>query len=120
MVLLYQLDVTTDITDIMLPFELRTPTEIGKALARRVKRHRLERGWTQEEVVQRSGMAIDTYRKFERTGQISLARLIRLATIFDALGGIEHLFPESPANSIAELEEKELKATRKRGKRADA
>ncbi len=104
----------------MLPVELWTPAEIARGVAGRVKQHRLERAWTQQEVAERSGIAIDTYRRFERTGHISLDRLIRLATIFDMLRGIEQVFPTARANSIAEMEEAEAKTKRRRGKRSDA
>ena len=88
-------------------------------LARRVKARRLERGWTQQEIADRSGIALATYRRFERSGRISLERLLKLAVILDAQAGFDDLFAAPPARSLSDLEDEEHR-TRKRGKRSDA
>ncbi|HEX8431010.1 MAG TPA: helix-turn-helix transcriptional regulator [Longimicrobium sp.] len=89
-------------------------------LARRVKALRLDRGWTQQELADRSGIALPTYRQFERTGSISLERMLKLAVILDARAGFDQLFVRPPARSLAELEAATQRQTRKRGKRRDA
>ena len=104
----------------MLPIELQTPLEIRRALARRVKALRLERGWTQQEVAERAGLALATYRIFERSGRISLDRLLKLALIFEARSGFDQLFAPKPVRSLAELEQRVERPSRKRGKRSDA
>jgi transcriptional regulator with XRE-family HTH domain len=93
---------------------------MARTLARRAKALRLERGWTQNEGAGRAGVALATYRLFERTGRISLERLLKLAVILDALGGFEQLFTRGPARSLAELEQRTEGASRKRGRRGDA
>ncbi|TVR62991.1 MAG: XRE family transcriptional regulator [Gemmatimonadales bacterium] len=103
----------------MLPLELRRPREIASLLARRVKALRLERGWTQQEIADRSGISLATYRRFERSGQVSLERLLKLAVILDAQGGFEDLFALPPARSLSDLEAYD-RPRRKRGKRRDA
>jgi transcriptional regulator with XRE-family HTH domain len=108
------------ITGNMLPFELQTPRDIARTLSRRVKALRLERGWTQHETAERAGLALATYQRFERTGRISLERLLKLAVILDARGGFERLFVTGPAQSLAELEQRLERPSRKRGKRSDA
>jgi transcriptional regulator with XRE-family HTH domain len=104
----------------MLPIELQTPRDITRNLARRVKALRLERGWTQQEVAERAGLALATYRIFERSGRISLDRLLKLAIIFDARSGFEQLFAPKAIRSLAELEQRVERPSRKRGKRSDA
>lgn len=104
----------------MLPIELQTPRDIAHTLARRVKALRLERGWTQEETAERAGLTLGTYRRFERTGRISLERLLKLAVILDARSGFDRLFAAGPAGSMADLEQRVRRSTRKRGKRSDA
>ena len=106
--------------DKMLPFEIQSQREIARALARRVKVLRLERGWTQQETAERAGLALATYRRFERSGRISLDRLLKLAVILNARGDFERLFVAAPAKSLAELEQRSLQPSRKRGKRSDA
>ncbi|MEX0893809.1 MAG: helix-turn-helix transcriptional regulator [Gemmatimonadota bacterium] len=103
----------------MLPIDLQSPRDMARMLARRVKGLRLGRGWTQQETAERAGIAPATYRRFERTGQISLDRLLKLAVILDARAGFDQLFPRSPAQSLAELEQR-AQQPRKRGKRRDA
>jgi transcriptional regulator with XRE-family HTH domain len=104
----------------MLPAELQSPREIAHSIAARVRALRLERGWTQEEIAARSGIALATYRAFERTGQISLVRLMQLAVILDAQPGLKHLFALPPARSLDDLERQEALTSRKRGRRRDA
>jgi transcriptional regulator with XRE-family HTH domain len=104
----------------MLPISLQTPRDIGLALAHRVKTLRLERGWTQEELAERAAITLATYRRFERTGRISLERLLKLAVVLDARDGFDQLFIAGPAASLAELERRARPAARKRGRRSDA
>lgn len=111
---------TLELFDNMLPLHLQAPREIARTLARRVKLLRLERGWTQQETAERAGLALATYRRFERTGRISLERLLKLAVVLDAHGDFEHLFTTAPARSLVELEQRSKGPSRKRGKRSDA
>lgn len=104
----------------MLPLELQTPRDLARVLAHRIKGLRLDRGWTQQELAERAGLALATYRRFERTGQISLERLLRLAVVLDARAGFDQLFVRSPVQSLAELEQRAERQVRKRGKRRDA
>ena len=101
----------------MLPIDLRTPGEIGRLLAGRVRALRLERGWTQQEMAERAGLTLATYRRFERTGRIALERLLRIAVILDAREGFDHLFALPPARSLADLAERTRQPSRKRGRR---
>lgn len=89
-------------------------------LAERVKTLRIDRGWTQEELAERAGLRLATYRRFERTGHVSLERLLKLTVVLDARAGFERLFVRSPASSLAELEQRSERQARKRGKRRNA
>lgn len=104
----------------MLPIELQTPRDMARMLARRVKALRLDRGWTQQEIAERAGLTLATYRRFERTGRISLERLLKLAVILDARAGFDQLFIRAPARSLADLEQRAERRTRKRGQRGNA
>lgn len=89
-------------------------------LAGRVKALRLDRGWSQRETAERAGLALATYRRFERTGRISLERLLKLAAILDARAGFDQLFALPRARSLNELEERTRLPARKRGRRYDS
>lgn len=103
----------------MIPIELKSTDEISQMLARRVKARRLERRWTQQEIADRSGIALATYRRFERSGRISLKRLLKLAQVLDAQADFDRLFAPPPARSLSELEAVD-RPTPKRGRRRDA
>lgn len=104
----------------MLPLELQTPREIARTLATRVRTLRLHRGWTQQEAAERAGLTLASYRRFERTGSISLERLLKLAVMLNAYAGLDQLFAPPPARSLAELEKLDALTARKRGRRRDA
>ena len=89
-----------------------TPGEIVRAVADKMRVLRLEAGWSQEELAHRAGIAPDTYKHFERTGQVSFERLVRAAVALGRADEIEAIF-EKP-ESIEELEEEAPK--RKRGR----
>lgn len=91
------------------------PEEIGRELAQRVRQLRLAQGWTQLEFARRAGIALSTLRVFERTGKISLERLVMLASTLHALEAFEALFQLPRATSLAEIEARHPK--RQRGRR---
>ena len=64
---------------------LRSHAELAVALATRIRARRLQRGRTQAELAARAGLKQPTYVLFERTGQISLLRLIKVLEILDLL-----------------------------------
>jgi transcriptional regulator with XRE-family HTH domain len=73
----------------MLSF--KSDSEIALQLAARVKARRLRRVWTQAEMSQRAGIKVPTYIHFERTGQISLLRLLKILNILDLLPEFERI-----------------------------
>lgn len=104
----------------MLPVELQTPREIAGSIAQRAHRLRLHRGWTQQEAAARAGVTLASYRRFERSGSISLDRLLRVAVALGAYEGLDQLFAPPPAASLADLERLDASETRKRGRRRGA
>ena len=104
----------------MLPLELQTGREIAATIAGRARVLRLDRGWTQQEIADRAGVTLASYRRFERTGSISLDRLLKVAVALGAYGGLDQFFAPPPAATLAELERLEAAESRKRGRRRDA
>lgn len=105
-----------DITDNKLSFDIISPEGKAIALAERVKARRLEMNLTQEGLSVRSGLPLATYRRFERTGMISLDGLLHIAYALDALNDFDRLFESRKYASLDEALEANLKS-RKRGKR---
>jgi len=105
-----------DIIDNILSFDTISPKAKANALAERVKTRRLEMNLTQEGLSVRSGLPLATYRRFERTGKISLDGLLRIAYALDALNDFDLLFESRKYASMDEALEANHK-NRKRGKR---
>jgi len=93
-----------------------TPSEICKSVALRVKSRRLELNLTQSGLAARAGVNIETYRKFERTGEISLLSLVKLAIALDVTTDFAALFAQKQYQSLDDLLEVE-KSKRKRGQK---
>jgi len=70
---------------------------LGEAAAS-LRAHRQALGWRQADLASRSGVAIATLRRFERTGQIGLSGFAKLlVTLGLADGLLEALKPSSAA-----------------------
>lgn len=98
---------------------LVTPAKAQKKLAEQARARRLQMELTQEGLAERSGVALPTLRKFERTGALSLESFLRLHMV---LGGLEDILKatqvkDTPFASIDDVLEKSGNPTRKRGKR---
>lgn len=85
-------------------------------MAERVKTRRLEMNLTQEGLSVRSGVPLATYRRFERTGKVSLDGLLHIAYALDALDDFDQLFASRKYASLDEALDADQK-NRKRGKR---
>lgn len=73
------------------------PYSPALSIAQRVRTERLTRGWTQPQLAERAGLSVATYRLFERTGQISLHRLLAIASAFGFGPESFAFFPPSDA-----------------------
>ena len=92
------------------------PQEVAARIAGQVKARRLEMNLTQEGLCVRAGIKLPTYRRFERTGEISLKGLLQIAFALNALRDFETLFAQKQYQSLDEvLAESNVK--RKRGKK---
>ena len=68
---------------------LKTPTEVMKDVALRVKSKRLALNLTQEGAALRSGVSLGSLKRFESTGQISLESLLKLAHAVNSLSDFD-------------------------------
>jgi transcriptional regulator with XRE-family HTH domain len=102
--------------DNILLFDNNSLEGKSKALAARAKARRLEMNLTQEGLSVRADIPLATYRRFERTGKISLEGLLHVAYALDALDGFDALFNAPRYASLDEALNTTQK-NRKRGKR---
>lgn len=86
------------------------PIEIQKEIARKEKERRREKGITQEEMARRADLSLSSLRRFEQTGEISFASLIRIGSVLDDEKAFLGLFAPQEFKTMRELlEEKRRK-----------
>ncbi|MES2920206.1 MAG: helix-turn-helix transcriptional regulator [Verrucomicrobiota bacterium] len=89
--------------------------EVGQQL----KRLRLAQGWTQEELSERSGVAVSTLKLLEAKGQGSFQRLIRVAVILGVDGERRGLFANTSFESIEAVKLSERQRAPRRRKEVE-
>lgn len=94
-----------------------SPKDICKDISGRVKTRRLELNLTQSGLSNRAGVNIETYRKFERTGEISLLNLVKLAMVMEMSTDFNVLFAQTQYQNLDDLLGAEFN-TRKRGNKS--
>ncbi len=79
---------------------LRSHLEVMLDLAVRVRALRLAENITQKALAGRVGVAVGTIKRFEKTGEIQLNHLLRIALVFGRLDEFDRLFcpPDKPAS----------------------
>ena len=92
------------------------PKDLSADIAKRVTALRLQRAWTREVLAEHSGVNVYTLKHFERTGQISLHRLISIAQALDVFGEVERLFKPRHRVDVNNWQV-EPQVMRKRGRR---
>ncbi len=80
---------------------------------------RLELGLTQAGLSRRSGVALATLRKFERTGSISFSSLLNLALVLDYLDKLDNAFEPIKVkfNTMEDIKKIQKKAKQKKRQR---
>ena len=86
-----------------MAFVWETPEEIDLALARRLKGIRKRRGFSQEQLSERSNVSYGSLKRFETTGQISLLSLTKLAVALGCEDELRELFTNVVYRNIEEV-----------------
>src|SRR4051812_49156973 len=92
-----------------------TPVEAQRELASRARAVRLELRFTQATLATRAGVALPTLRRFERTGEVSLKYLLRIAHALGRLDEFTSILRPAPPMTMAELEALVDRPRRQRG-----
>lgn len=84
-------------------FNQKTPGEIDKLIAGRIREIRKRRKISQKKLSEKSGVSLGSVKRFEQSGEISLISLTKLAIALELEEELEHLFEEVPFLSIEEI-----------------
>ena len=95
-------------------YTVMPPSDVAEDLAIRLRARRLARNLTQEGLARRSGVALGTLKKFERSGAISLVSFIRLAVALGEEAGLERLLADEEFETLEQVLSEPR--TRKRGR----
>lgn len=93
------------------------PKEIKLIIAVNSKQTRLSKGYKRETLANLSGVSLSSIKRFETTGDISLSSLLRIASALGCLNTFIDLFKIEEPKTLDELEKKEKKTNRKRGRK---
>jgi transcriptional regulator with XRE-family HTH domain len=96
-----------------MPTKFITEIDPSLRLAQRLRARRLALGYSRKRLGELAAVSPETLRAFERTGQVSLCRFIRLA---DALGLGDEVAALFASPTIRSLEELPVRRTRQRGR----
>lgn len=92
------------------------PIDTCKEIAKRLTAIRLQKAWTRETLATQANVNVHTLKRFERTGQISLERLIAISQALDNHAEVERLFKPRHRVDVDNWQPVTQKL-RKRGKR---
>lgn len=81
----------------------KSPQEINLEIAARMRKRRKEKKLTQAMLAARSDVSLGSLKRFERTGEISLSSLIKIAFILGCEDDFSHLFAKRGYASIEEV-----------------
>lgn len=102
-----------NLMDIIISVFIMTPQEMAEHMARQVQAKRLALNLSQQTLAERSGVSYGVLKKFERSGQISLKSLLKLALTLGTMEEFKDLFSYKPGVSLDELMKDK---SRKRGR----
>ena len=96
----------------MIPLDQKTPNEVAREVAGRVRARRKEMRLTQEQMARKAGMSLASYKRFEQKGLIALDSLIRISIVCGCEGDFDELFAKRHYASIQEVLDGQCAASR--------
>lgn len=84
-------------------FVKRSPIEINKLIAARIRDIRKRKKISQEKLSEKSGVSLGSVKRFESSGEISLISLTKIAIALNCENELERLFEDTPFESIEEV-----------------
>lgn len=94
----------------------KTPDRVMRDLANRVKFLRLHRHWTRQDLADAAKINVYTLKRFERTGDISLARLLAICEVLGVLHDFNQILKPRERINVEEWK-MSSRVLRQRGRR---
>lgn len=82
---------------------LKSPNDINKDIANRIRARRKEQHISQEQLSVKADVSFGSIKRFERTGEISLSSLIKIAFALGLEDDFDLLFAKKKYASIQEV-----------------
>jgi len=102
-------------------FNQRNPAYLTGQIGERLRILRLAKGWTQEELSERAGVAVSTLKLLESTGRGSIQRLARIAVTLGVDAELRNLFAyPTTMESIDAVKRSERQRAPRRKKKGDS
>lgn len=84
-------------------FNQKTPKEIDNLIAQNIRSIRKRQKLSQEKLSEKSGVSLGSVKRFERSGEISLSSLTKIAIALKCEDELINLFEDLPFESIQEV-----------------
>lgn len=81
----------------------KTPYNMQQKIAEQAKQCRKRQKLTQEELSKKAGVSLGSLKRFEQTGEIALASLLKIAYTLDCLDDFTEVFNRKDYTSIDEI-----------------
>ena len=98
-----KLDNTDNMLSVLEGFISDNTDDIAKQLASDFRHRRVEKGFTREQMAERSGVAVSNIVRFEQKGLISLKNLIGLAMALGYTAEVKNIFAQPKYATMEEL-----------------
>lgn len=90
-----------------------SPEDTAQAIAQRTRASRLAANLSRKTLAEKSGVSEASIKRFETTGEIALASLLKIAFTLDCMQAFESIFAPKQIVSIADI----TAPTRSRGRK---
>lgn len=82
---------------------MKSPNEVNRDIAKRMRERRKERKLSQLQLSERSNVSLGSLKRFERTGEIALTSLVKIAFALGCEDDFDVLFAKKTYSSIQEV-----------------
>lgn len=94
---------TNNILSLLEGFTLDNPDDISRSMADDLRKRRIEKNITREQLAEQSGVVVSNIVRFEQKGLISLRNLISLAMALGYTSELKNVFAQPKYSTMEEL-----------------